>query len=103
MAEGTSMRLKDRIAVVTGGASGFGEGIVRRFVEEGARVAIADLNLAAAQALATELGEAVVAVQADVSQAASVAQLGEAVERAFGAVDVLVNNAGAGHTPRPME
>lgn len=97
------MRLKGRTAIVTGGASGFGEGIVRRLVEEGARVAVADLNLAAARALAAELGEAVIAVQADVSQAESVGRLGDEVERAFGTADILVNNAGIGHTPRPLD
>ena len=49
-------RLKDKVAIVTGGASGFGEGIARRFAQEGARVAIADLNEDAAQKLAKELG-----------------------------------------------
>ena len=52
------MRLKGKVAIVTGGASGFGEGIARRFAQEGARVAIADLNEDAAQKLAKELGGA---------------------------------------------
>ena len=97
------MRLAGRTAIVTGGASGFGEGIVRRFVGEGARVAIVDLNLAAAQALADELGPGVVAVQADVSKDAEVAAMAAEVTRALGPVDILVNNAGIGHTPQPLE
>lgn len=98
-----TMRLKGRTAIVTGGASGFGEGIVRRFVEEGARVAIVDLNGAAAEALAAELGEAAIAVSADVSKDPDVARLAaEAVEK-LGPVEILVNNAGIGHTPQPLD
>ena len=51
------MRLKDKVAIVTGGASGFGAGIARKFVAEGARVLIADLDLQGALGLAAELGE----------------------------------------------
>jgi 3-oxoacyl-[acyl-carrier protein] reductase len=103
MGEGKLMRLSGRTAVVTGGASGFGEGIVRRFVEEGARVAIVDLNAPAAQALAEELGAAAIAVTADVSKDEDVARLAaEAVER-LGPVEILVNNAGVGHTPQPLD
>jgi 3-oxoacyl-[acyl-carrier protein] reductase len=97
------MRLSGKTAIVTGGASGFGEGIVRRFIAEGARVIIADLNAAAARALAGELGGAAIAAETDVADAASVALLFEASDRAFGGLGILVNNAGIGHTPRPME
>lgn len=97
------MRLSGKTAIVTGGASGFGEGIVRRFVAEGARVIIADLNLAAAQTVAAELGGGAITTEADVADAASVARLFEAADRAFGGLDILVNNAGVGHTPRSME
>jgi 3-oxoacyl-[acyl-carrier protein] reductase len=92
-------RLQDRLAIVTGGASGFGEGIVRRFVAEGARVIIVDLNGEAAQALAAELGERTRAFTADVSKGADIAALAEAA----GAVDILVNNAGIGHLPQPLD
>ena len=97
------MRLAGRTAIVTGGASGFGEGIVRRFVAEGARVAVVDLNLMAAQALAEDLGPGVIAVQADVSKDAAVVAMAAEVARALGPVDILVNNAGIGHTPQPLE
>lgn len=103
MGEGSNMRLAGRTAIVTGGASGFGEGIVRRFVAEGARVAIVDLNLPAAQALAAELGDGVIAVQADVSDDAAVAAMAGQVRDALGTVDILINNAGIGHTPRPLD
>jgi 3-oxoacyl-[acyl-carrier protein] reductase len=96
------MRLDGRVAIVTGGASGFGEGIVRRFAEEGARVVIADLQRDKAQAVADSLPGAL-AVAADVSDDASVKALADTVLDRFGAIDILVNNAGIGHTPAPME
>ena len=97
------MRLANERAIVTGGASGFGEGIVRRFVAEGARVAIADLDQAKAKALADELGEACIAVRTDVADGASVEALFAAVNAAFGGVDIIVNNAGMGTTPAALE
>ncbi len=100
---GESMRLEGKRAIVTGGASGFGAGIVRAFAAEGARVAIADLNLEAAEALATELGDAAIAVAADVASGDSVNALAARVTSAFGGVDILVNNAGIGHLPQALE
>lgn len=97
------MRLEGKTAIVTGGASGFGEGIVRRFVAEGARVAIADINAESAAALAGELGAACIAVSTDVAEAGSVAALFDRVCSAFGGPDILVNNAGIGTRPAPME
>jgi 3-oxoacyl-[acyl-carrier protein] reductase len=97
------MRLSGKTAVVTGGASGFGEGIVRRFVAEGARVVVADLNGDAAQALAADLGAQAMAITADLSRDADVAELARAATRALERVDILVNNAGIGHAPQPME
>jgi len=95
------MRLDGRIAVVTGGASGFGEGIVRRFVEEGARVVIADINEAPAVALANELAAS--AVVTDVSSAASVAALAARVQERFGRTDIVVNNAGMPQSPQALD
>jgi 3-oxoacyl-[acyl-carrier protein] reductase len=100
---GVTRRLPGERAIVTGGASGFGEGIVRRFVAEGARVAIADLNAAAARDLATELGEACLAVPTDVADGASVQALFDTVTTAFGGLEILVNNAGMGTRPAPLE
>lgn len=97
------MRLDKKSAIVTGGASGFGAGIVRRFVLEGARVVIADINGDAATALADELGDAALGLQVDVSNAEDVAAMADASISLGGGIDILVNNAGVGHTPEPME
>lgn len=94
-------RLKAKVAIVTGGASGFGEGIARRFAQEGARVAIADLNEEAAQKLAKELGG--LAIRADISRGNDVKTLVQAVRAKLGEIDILVNNAGIGHTPQPLD
>lgn len=88
------MRLKGKRCIVTGGASGIGEATVRRFVEEGAEVLIADLNLTGAQALASELGPAVTTVKCDARQEADVQQVASAAFERWDNVDVLVNNAG---------
>jgi 3-oxoacyl-[acyl-carrier protein] reductase len=91
------MRLKDKVAIVTGGASGFGEGMVRRFAEEGAKVVVADLNTKAAERVAQEVGANAVAVTTDVSQKSEVYEmLGVALQK-FGRVDIMVNNAGYTH------
>jgi 3-oxoacyl-[acyl-carrier protein] reductase len=95
------MRLKDKTAIVTGAASGFGAGIARRFAAEGARVMVADLNEAGATGLAGEIGGMAQAV--DVARDASVREMAEAALAAFGRVDILVNNAGITHLPMPME
>jgi 3-oxoacyl-[acyl-carrier protein] reductase len=94
-------RLSNKTAIVTGGASGFGAGIVRKFLEEGARVMIADINGDAAAALAKELGA--LSQQVDVSKDASVQALAEAAYAAFGKLDILVNNAGVSHMPAPLD
>jgi len=90
------MRLKDKVAVVTGAASGIGKDIARVFVREGAHVVIADLNQAGADAAAKDLGggERAIGVAMDVSNEAQVdAGMAKAV-KAFGRLDVLVSNAG---------
>ena len=97
------MRLQGKVAIVTGGASGFGAGIARKFVAEGARVMIADLNIDMANELATELGDAVQAIQTNVANDADVAAMMQSTLNAFGQIDILINNAGVTHLPAPME
>ncbi|KRR08957.1 3-ketoacyl-ACP reductase [Bradyrhizobium jicamae] len=97
------MRLKDKIAIVTGGGSGFGEGIVRKFVEEGARVVIADRDEAATERVAGALPGRTIAAVADISNESGFAAVVQTAHREFGGLDILVNNAGVGHTPQPLE
>jgi 3-oxoacyl-[acyl-carrier protein] reductase len=88
--------LTGQTAVITGGAQGLGYAIAERFVAEGARVVLGDLNLEATQAAAEKLGgdDVAVAVQCDVTKLADVeALVGTAVDR-FGGLDIMVNNAG---------
>jgi 3-oxoacyl-[acyl-carrier protein] reductase len=96
-------RLAGRTALVTGGASGFGAGIVEKFAAEGARVVIADLNAGAAATLATRIGNVVTWVEVDVSSDASVAMMAETLAAERVAPDILVNNAGIGHAPGALE
>ncbi|MGD9668993.1 MAG: SDR family oxidoreductase [Hyphomicrobiaceae bacterium] len=91
------MRLDGRIAIVTGGASGFGRGIAEAFAREGARVIVADLNGAAAAEVAQSLGNGALAVEADVTRRSDVQQMVAAADEVFGGLDILVNNAGFTH------
>ncbi|HXM80503.1 MAG TPA: SDR family oxidoreductase [Burkholderiales bacterium] len=90
------MRLKDKLAIVTGGGSGFGEGIATRFAREGAKVLIADINAQAGARVAKEIGAKFVA--ADVTQSADWAKL---VQAAGPGLDIVVNNAGWTHRNKP--
>jgi 3-oxoacyl-[acyl-carrier protein] reductase len=91
-----------RAVIVTGGASGFGEAIARRFARTGARVAVADINEAGAQRVAADLDGAL-AVPTDVSVPDQIQALIEQAAATFGRIDVLVNNAGAGHRSGPVD
>lgn len=91
------MQLTDKVAIVTGAASGIGKEIARQLVRQGAKVAIADLNPDAARTAADELnasGSSTLALQMDVTDEAQVAAGVDEVCRRFGGVDVLVSNAG---------
>ncbi len=87
-------RLSGKVAIITGGARGIGEGIVRRFVAEGARVMITDILVAEGQSLADELGEAAVFMEHDVVSRQQWNIVIAATEAKFGKLDCLVNNAG---------
>ena len=99
------MRLANKVAVVTGGGSGFGEGIAHAFAREGARVLIADLREDAARRVADAIrgggGEAA-ACRADVSLGADVAAMRDEALRRYGHVDIVVNNAGTTHRNKPI-
>ena len=91
------MRLQNKVAIITGAASGMGQGEAIRFAKEGAKVVVADLNLEGAQAVAEEIkaagGEAI-AVAVNVMKTEDILNCIKVTEETFGPVDVLVNNAG---------
>ena len=95
------MRLKNKVAIVTGAGSGFGAGIARKFAAEGAKVLVEDINLDGDAAIAEEVGGK--AFQADVSNADDVNGMIAAAQSEFGALSILVNNAGVTHLPGPLE
>ena len=94
---GKSMRLENKVAVITGAAAGFGEGMARRFAEEGAKVVVADLNAKGAERVAAEIGEAAIWTQTDVSLRSEFDEMVYAAKSAFGRIDIMVNNAGYTH------
>ncbi|WP_119169352.1 glucose 1-dehydrogenase [Algihabitans albus] len=96
------MRLADKVAIVTGGGSGFGAGIARRFAIEGAQVIVADIDRAAAESVLREIGGNAVAVEADVTQRDQVARMIDTAVDQFGKLDILVNNAGYSHRNAPL-
>ena len=96
------MRLKDKVAIITGAASGFGAEIARVYAREGARVVIADLNEAGAQAVAAGIGPAAVGIKCDVTKRADIDHAVKTAVDKFGTVDIVVNNAGDTHKNQPF-
>jgi 3-oxoacyl-[acyl-carrier protein] reductase len=96
------MRLKDKVAIITGAASGFGEGMAKRFAEEGAKIVVADLNARGAERVAGEIGQNAIAVTTDVSLRSEVDEMVYAAKSAFGRIDIMVNNAGYTHNNGDM-
>ena len=90
------MQLRNKVAIVTGGARGIGEGIARCLAQAGARVAVVDLDGAGAQETAAALGNGAAGFAADVSLDAQMAAVTEKIAAQFGGIDILVNNAGGG-------
>ncbi|UDM49735.1 SDR family oxidoreductase [Cupriavidus sp. MP-37] len=99
------MRLANKVAIVTGGGSGFGEGIAHTFAREGAHVVVADLREEAAERVAAAIRDAggrARAVRADVSRAADTEAMRDAALATFGDVHIVVNNAGTTHRNKPI-
>src|SRR5262245_16023577 len=99
------MRLKDKVAIVTGGASGFGEGICKRFAQEGAKVVVNDINVEGGERVVSEIsnrGGRALFVKADVANDADWAALVRATLDAHGELNVVVNNAGTTHRNQPL-
>jgi 3-oxoacyl-[acyl-carrier protein] reductase len=96
------MRLKDKIAIVTGAASGFGKAIAEVYVKEGARVVVADINGEGARDVAQALGANAMHVACDVTRRAEVDGMVREVVARHGGLDIMVNNAGVTHRRQPM-
>ena len=96
------MKLLNKVALVTGAASGFGAEIARQFVAEGARVVIADINESGAREVAASLGDAGACVLCDVTQRSDIDRAVALALNVFGRLDVVVNNAGWTHRNQPL-
>ena len=99
------MRLKNKVAIVTGAGSGFGEGIARRFAEEGAKVMVNDIHVTGAERVAAAIrksGGTAELVQADVAVSGDWAAMVSAALGAYGRIDIIVNNAGWTHRMKPL-
>ena len=94
------MRLENKVAIVTGGGSGFGAAICRRFVDEGAKLVVVDWRADSGGAVAQDIGA--VFVEADVSSDADSRRMVTSAMDHFGRLDILVNNAGAPQAPTPV-
>ena len=95
------MRLNGKSAIITGAGSGFGAGMAKKLIAEGAQVLVVDMNANAAKAVAAELGA--VACAANVADAADVKAMIAQAMAAFGKIDIVINNAGVTHLPTPTE
>ena len=94
------MRFENKVVIVTGGASGFGKGIVEKFINEGAKVLIADINYESATEYANQLGASAEAIKVDVSKALDVENMIKETILKFSKIDILIQNAAIGMKPR---
>ncbi|MEM5493403.1 glucose 1-dehydrogenase [Hoeflea sp. AS16] len=99
------MRLKDKVAVVTGAGSGYGEGIAKAFCAQGCKIAILDLDLPAAERVANEINalqgaDVALPIRCDLSNAADIAAAVERTVEAYGGLDIAVSNAGVSQLPK---
>lgn len=98
-----SRRLEGKVAIVTGGASGFGRGIATKFIQEGARVIVADLSADVGQAVVQDLGSSAVFQRGDVTKREDWTALLQLAIEKFGGLDIVVNNAGSTYANKPTE
>jgi 3-oxoacyl-[acyl-carrier protein] reductase len=96
------VRLQGKVAIVTGAGSGFGAGIATRFAAEGAHVALLDINLRGAQEVAAAAGHGAIALKCDVTSTSDIAAALAGTLKAFGKLDIVVNNAGWTHRNKPL-
>lgn len=96
------MRLEGKVAIITGGAQGFGAGIAQVYAREGAKVVVTDINAEGAAAMAASLPGGAIGVGGDVSKLADAKAIVAATLKAFGKLDIIVNNAGTSHRNKPM-
>ena len=95
------MRLKDKISIITGAASGFGNGIAKKFSEEGSKLILVDINKDLLEKVSKDLNQDF--LHTDVSSSRSMQKLAEYVIQKYGTIDIMVNNAGITHLPKPLE
>ena len=96
------MRLLNKVALITGSASGFGKGMAERFAKEGAKVAIIDINIEAAKSLSKKLGKNTIAIYCDVTKAEDIDKAVNLTIEKLGTIDIVINNAGWTHLNQPM-
>ncbi|KAF0227862.1 MAG: 3-oxoacyl-acyl-carrier protein [Beijerinckiaceae bacterium] len=96
------MRLQGKVAIITGGAQGFGAGIAQVYAREGAKVVVTDINAEGAAKMAESLPGGAIGVGGDVSKLADARAIVAATLKAFGQLDIIVNNAGTSHRNKPM-
>lgn len=96
------MRLINKVALITGAASGFGKGMAERFIKEGAKVSIVDINIDAANSLSKELGKNSIAIDCDVTKPEEIDKAIKLTLNKFNSLDIVINNAGWTHLNQPM-
>tara|TARA_B100001769_G_C21997867_1_gene536296 strand:+ start:181 stop:921 length:741 start_codon:yes stop_codon:yes gene_type:complete len=95
------MRLKEKISIITGAASGFGKGIAEKFSKEGSKLILADINKDLLEKVSKDLNQDF--FYTDVANSSSMQQLADYVLKKYGTIDIMVNNAGITHLPKPLE
>ena len=96
------MRFENKVVIVTGGASGFGRGIAEKYISEGAKVIIADIDIESSEDLVEKLGKNATAVKVDVSKTLDVENMIKQTVLKYSRIDILVQNAAIGMKPRPL-